>query len=510
MNLSLEQKRFIKSKCNGYKLLKGKYGSGKTTAVMNRIPTIIKAYATEKDDSVLVVALNDDALNNMSLIYENIGKDKYKQNSFFDKDNFRKLKMNTIESLVLYYFEKYKEYHKFSANIANDNDVLKCVENAIINIEKNTKKRSKVQDKILNVNNVEFIRNEIKFIKESNLLSLEDYKSVIRNKNKFDTELKVSLRKNCKGREIIYAVYKEYNSILKQLNLIDKEDIKILAVKEASKKRYKGYSHIIIDEMQDFTKVQLDLLKCLYNERLNSSMIFSVDIDKLENSKGWINKKRNFKTLGYNMVGKSTNFKDNYLEINEEKTYEKVADLSIVKNSSEHTVTEKYNETSTYIDLNRKVCHEFFVDSNCTNEVYIGDDNFTEKVESIIEVPVFNEIAAGSPILMNDSIESCCYLPKDWVRASKDLFILKIKGDSMVNKNINDGDHVVINKQKYPQIKDIVAVEIEGEATLKTFNLKGRQVILTPENEAYEPIALDGDKEFSILGVAVGLIKGMN
>ena len=78
----------------------------------------------------------------------------------------------------------------------------------------------------------------------------------------------------------------------------------------------------------------------------------------------------------------------------------------------------------------------------------------------------------------------------------------------MVNKNINDGDHVVINKQKYPQAKDIVAVEIEGEATLKTFSIKGREVILSPENDAYEPIILDGNKQFSILGVAVGLIKG--
>ena len=84
MNLSLEQKRFIKIKCNGYKLLKGKCGSGKTTAVINRIPMLIKSYAPEKDDNVLVVALNDEHLNKLSFIYENIGKDKYRQSSFFD------------------------------------------------------------------------------------------------------------------------------------------------------------------------------------------------------------------------------------------------------------------------------------------------------------------------------------------------------------------------------------------------------------------------------------------
>ena len=77
----------------------------------------------------------------------------------------------------------------------------------------------------------------------------------------------------------------------------------------------------------------------------------------------------------------------------------------------------------------------------------------------------------------------------------------------MVKKNINDGDHVVINKSKYPSANDVVAVEIDGEATLKTFKTKGKQVILKPENDKYEPIVLKGDVPFSILGVAVGILK---
>lgn len=517
MDLSLEQKRFINSRCNGYKLLKGKYGSGKTTAVINRIPVLIKSYAPEKEDKVLVAALNDEHLKKMSLIYENIGKDRYRQSSFFDEENFHKLKMNTIDSLTLYYFEKYKEHHNFSSSIAKEEDVVKCVKKAISDVKTNTKRKSKINDKILEVNNDEFIKREIGFIKESNISSLNEYQSVVRNKSEYEKRLKINLRKNCKGREIIYKVYKEYNKNLQLLNLIDRDDIKLLALKEASKKNNKRYTHIIIDEIQDFTKVQLDLLKALYNEKCNSSMIFTIDIDKLEDSYGWINKKRNFKTLGYNMVGKCSNFKYDYLQHEEEVSNFNVdsTEKSTVINTdtsslaAENAIKETYNETSTYIDLSRKVSHEFFVDNDLIDEVYTGDDNFTEKVEDIIEVPVFNEIAAGSPILMNDSIESKCYLPKEWVRASKDVFILKIKGDSMVNRNINDGDYVVINKQKYPQIRDIVAVEIEGEATLKTFNKRGRQIVLTPENNAYDPIILDGDREFSILGVAVGLIKGM-
>lgn len=503
MELSLEQKRFIKSKKNGFKLLKGKCGSGKTTAAIHRIPVLIQSYAPEKNDNVLVVALNDEHLKKLSFIYENIGKDKYRQSSFFDEENFHKLKMNTIDSLTLYYFEKYKEHNKFSGSIASESKILECVTKAITNVKNEIKKKSKITYEILKKHNAEFIRREIRFIKESNISSLEEYQNIVRNKSELDNLLKVSLRKNCKAREIIYNVFNKYNSELKSINAIDKEDIKLYSLKEAARKGNKIYTHIIIDESQEFTKVQLDLLRELYNEKTNSSIIFTLDTDKVKDNRGWINKKRNFKNLGYNMIGKCSNFKSDYTNINtyDENLNNQKEDLNLNVNI--------VDQTNKYIDLSRKVCHEFFVDSDRLDEVYTGDNNFEKKSENLIEIPVYNEIAAGSPILMNDSVESRCYLPKDWIRASKDVFILKIKGDSMVNRNINDGDYVVINKQKYPQSKDVVAVEIEGEATLKTFNKTGRKIILTPENEAYDPIVLDGEKDFSILGVAIGLIKGM-
>lgn len=520
MELSLEQKRFIKSRKNGYKLLKGNGGSGKTTAIINRIPALIQSYSPKKSDKVLVVAFDDNYLKEISSIYENMVKDNYVQSSFFHKENFNKLNINSIDTLILYYFEKYKRNHKFNSTIGRDSDINDCVLKAIHTVKGSLKRNTRVSNEILNISNTQFIKKEIQFIKESNISSLDEYQNVVRNKNDMQTSLKTNLRRNCKAREIIYKVYTQYNKNLKELNIIDKDDIKHLALKEAKRKANKIYTHIIIDEMQDFSKIQLDFIKELYNEKDDSSMIFVVDADKLENNRGWINKKRNFKTLGYNMVGRCTNFKNNYISecqiisLNKELNDKKETDNNAIIDASKNTYLEttysqnNNNETNKYIDLSRKVCHEFFVDSDNSGEVYTGDDNFTEKSENLVEIPVFNEIAAGSPILMNDSVESKCYLPKEWVRASKDVFILKIKGDSMVNKNINDGDHVVINKQKYPQAKDIVAVEIEGEATLKTFSIKGREVILSPENDAYEPIILDGNKQFSILGVAVGLIKG--
>ncbi|WP_291703933.1 S24 family peptidase [Clostridium sp.] len=107
---------------------------------------------------------------------------------------------------------------------------------------------------------------------------------------------------------------------------------------------------------------------------------------------------------------------------------------------------------------------------------------------------------------MNDSIEDNYYLSKEWIRKTKDVFILKVKGDSMINKNIYNGDYVVISKQNTPSIRDIVAVDIKGEATLKTYKTINGKIVLMPENEKYEPIIIE-DQLFIFLGVAIGLIK---
>nr|WP_279285235.1 transcriptional repressor LexA [Clostridium chromiireducens] len=196
--------------------------------------------------------------------------------------------------------------------------------------------------------------------------------------------------------------------------------------------------------------------------------------------------------------------KDN--EVNEKK----VIECSITQNvnSIKDTLINQPLKLDTvrYIDLKRNVHHNFIKDSGTVNEIYVEHDGIEERVEDVIEIPVFSEIAAGNPILMNEYIEDNYYLPKDWVRSTKDVFMLKVKGDSMINKNIYDGDYVVISKQGMPSINDIVAVDIEGEATLKTYKKINRQIVLMPENEIYEPIFIT-DQQFSFLGVAIGLVK---
>ncbi|MDP4179347.1 MAG: S24 family peptidase, partial [Bacillota bacterium] len=88
----------------------------------------------------------------------------------------------------------------------------------------------------------------------------------------------------------------------------------------------------------------------------------------------------------------------------------------------------------------------------------------------------------------------------------KDCFILKVKGDSMINADIDDGDYVLIKKQPFAENNDIIAADLDGSATLKRLKYTKDSAFLMPENEKYSPIPINDDG-VRIIGTAVGIIK---
>lgn len=158
-----------------------------------------------------------------------------------------------------------------------------------------------------------------------------------------------------------------------------------------------------------------------------------------------------------------------------------------------------------YLNLKNKNILKFKIDDNSIEkEIYLNEENISGK--NLREIPVFNEIAAGNPIEINDEKQENFYLPKEWVDRNNDNFILQIKGDSMIEKNINDGDLVVIRRQNTAYQNDIVAISLNGEATLKILKYNDGVPSLIPANALYSPILLIG-KQAEILGVAIGVIK---
>lgn len=812
MQLNLEQKKIIESKPNGHSLIKGVAGSGKTTVAVNRIPLLLNHYCIADDDMIIMVTYNKSLAKYVSFIYDKIKDEIDIQGSLFKVQNENKLHIKNIDSLMYHYFSSYKKDEKLKIEVANRKECQNALIDAINYV---SNKYSNVR--IINPAFLQFIKDEIVWIKACNYTDIHEYQSVDRigrtRKNNIDGPQK--LRKNSEQRSAIFEVLTKYNSNLKKINKIDFQDMALLALKQANKYKKKKYTHILIDESQDLTRVQIEFLKALYNEKSYSSLTFIADVAQSIYPQAWLVKNRSFASIGYDMTGKSNSLSKNYRtttqiaqaafslikkdeELIEDDNFVKpnlidkqgdypiyknfsnkeneciyIADLILrklrknydfrdiviisrttnqlrevgdylnkynipyllfenaeefdfakdciklitmhsikglefkvvimagmnskvmpfynVKNEFEdsemlesmerklfyvgmtrateklfitsdgrpskfikdidykylrikegcdirriHTVkiedyllkesivdmyseeekvrqwilkelneTYKYPlnlimveqkisigssfkyadisidifrnkvkgpyilaevkrygngiddalnqlksymancpsvqygiatdgnelviingefeevddipefnssmipsrlENIKYINLKRNTICEFIKDSDIPSEVYINNNGIEEKITNIRAIPIYNEIAAGHPILINDSFEGKYYLPADWIGNSNEIFILKIKGDSMINKNINDGDYVVINKQSAAEIGEIVAVDIEGNATLKTYKTMGGKILLMPENDEYEPIMLD-EGQFSIIGIAVGIIK---
>lgn len=137
--------------------------------------------------------------------------------------------------------------------------------------------------------------------------------------------------------------------------------------------------------------------------------------------------------------------------------------------------------------------------------VEANESAFDESVHisRAVEVPVLGRIAAGGPILAEQLVEDVFPLPRDLV-GEGELFLLEVRGDSMVDAAICDGDYVVVRQQPEASNGDIVAAMIDGEATVKTFKRTPDQVWLLPHNEAYSPI--DGN-EATILGKVTAVLR---
>jgi repressor LexA len=116
---------------------------------------------------------------------------------------------------------------------------------------------------------------------------------------------------------------------------------------------------------------------------------------------------------------------------------------------------------------------------------------------------VVGRIAAGGPILAEESIEDVFALPRQLVGEGT-MFLLEVRGDSMIEAAICDGDWVVIRQQPTADNGDIVAALLDDEATVKTFKRSGGQVWLMPHNPAYDPI--DGNHA-TILGKVVAVLR---
>jgi len=125
-------------------------------------------------------------------------------------------------------------------------------------------------------------------------------------------------------------------------------------------------------------------------------------------------------------------------------------------------------------------------------------------------VPLVGDVAAGTGVLAEENVEELLPMPEQFTGKGPS-FMLRVRGDSMIDAGIHDGDYVVVRQQPEADNGDLVVAGIgDGEATVKTYSRKDGRVVLTPANAAYEPMVFDGGSEVTIYGKVVTVVRSLN
>ncbi|WP_163195399.1 transcriptional repressor LexA [Clostridium thermarum] len=809
MQLNVEQRKLVQNKPGGHSLIKGVAGSGKTTVAVNRIPFLLENYCLEKDDRVLMVTYNKSLINYIKYVYDKVQKDReYEKISLFEIDN-SKLDIKNIDALMFMYFREYCNANNLKLQIENKRAVLNSIMlKAIVEVKKFFE-----DVKLLDQNNLSFIMEEIGWIKACKYLHEEEYQNVDRlgrmaNQSGDGPQ---KLHKNSRTRSAIFKVLEVYNYYMRAENKVDFYDMSLMALDQVKKKPLRKYTHIIADESQDFTRLQLEFIYALCNNKEYSSVLFVADTAQSIYPQSWLVKGRSFTSVGFDIKGRSTALAKNYrtttqiaetayslLEkdknITEDENFVKpflldkqgsypifrmfenkqkeanyvigliaelskkydYGDIAIIARTNDqvrefvsylegsrvpyklmttqdgyefgddkvkiltmhaikglefkvvimiglnakaiplknitiedpdyfetrerklmyvgmtrateklymtsddipskfisdinpkflkydentlmrnfypirqelyafkdkvkdlysaeekvrqwviHELKETYKyaeslidieyqvnsfskigyvdvavsiykkntkvpyifveikrqgsglnncleqlksymstsptcqfgiatdgvdiiiidknmipiddipcfnpsmlpsslENYSYVDLKTDINRKFMRDYSNKREIIYDDDTVAESSE-LKKLNVFNSIAAGNPNLINSEVEEEFYIPQRWLSPTGNFYMVKVKGDSMINANIHDGDIVVIKQQCVANNYDIVAVHLDGNATLKRFVRMGSTILLMPENPAYEPIPVN-EGQMEVLGVAVGVVK---
>jgi SOS regulatory protein LexA len=494
MELTLEQQKFIHSKPSRYSLITGIQGSGKTVAAIYRSLYLKNHYCLYEEDKILMLTSRDEDIDYIKNIYK-MAEDETRidyLSIFSNKES--KFQVVTLESILNRYFLEYKNKHKLKYGLIVDNNKKNSIMQECISDIKVIYPKLR----ILHKDYSEFFIEEIKWIKSCNYLKLDLYLQANRTGRKSEKgKGPQRIIKNSTARKAIFQLMLTYNEKLRAENFVDNEDSNLYALQMAKVNKVDKYSHVVIDKSNDLTKVQLEFINTIFNEKSYSSMMFLIDMDRPHNTNSWIVKGKRVNTKPLGEKAKAYAFKNKY------NTEEKLVNKKKLNIDS--------FENFKYCDLRHNRAYEFMRDYSRISDILVNDEkgDYEYVDEALLEIPVYSDIAAGEPILINSEVEGNFYIPKAWLRGVKNSFILKVKGDSMIGANIDHGDYVIIRQEHAANNNDIVAVDIGGNATLKRLSIKKDKILLVPENKNYQPIVVDSEDTY-IIGTAVGLIKHEN
>ena len=426
MKLNLEQRRIVELEPNGHMLVKGVAGSGKTTVAVRRIPFLLHHYCPDEDDKVLLVTFNKKLLNYIKYQYHKVEEENYQIDIFSRNDN--DVKITTIDSLMYKYFIQSLKSNEINYKIADKQLEFKAMVHAI-----NIVSEQYPSVKLLSPKNSMFLLDEVSWIKACNISDEKTYQEIDRiGRASGGKGTPQKLVKNSSVRSAIFELMNKYDHLLAQKGYVDFKRMNLIALQEVQQNLQEKYTHILIDESQDLTKVQLEFLKCIYKKKKYSSIMFIADNTQSIYSQSWLGKGRPYTTIGYDMSGKSRMLTKNYRTTTEIS----MAAFSLIENDEN-------------IKNNVDFVKPSLIDRRGHSPIYRYFKNSEEQLEFL-----FNEIQ----VLRNDyNYSEICIAAREKIFLENALIYLENKGISceILNQNKPNFDSDKVKLITFHSIKGL-------------------------------------------------------
>lgn len=308
MQLNVEQNRLVSAELGGQMLIKGVAGSGKTTVALHRALHLQLNCCKNPEDLVLLITYNTALINYLAYIYKKIENEhgvSYSNSYSSAKDKVIK---RTIDSLIFEHYRSIAENSSLKSSYFQG-EVRKIFRNCISEVKKDYANVA-----LLDSRNSQFLIDEIDWIKSCNYMDISEYQKVDRiGRTRFEKYNEPQrLAKNSIERQAIFDLMQHFDRRVKESGYIYYKDVALLVNRFALKNPQKKYKHIIVDEGQDLSRVQLEFIKSLYLDGPYSSFTFVADTAQSIYPHAWLIKGRSFSSVGFDMTGKSYTLSKNY------------------------------------------------------------------------------------------------------------------------------------------------------------------------------------------------------
>lgn len=306
MNLNIEQKKLITATPSGAMLVRGVAGSGKTTVAVHRAEFLLNNYCLDEADRVLLVTFNNTLVKYLRYLYDKVNVEAEGASLFGPSKS--QVDILTIDTLFYKYYRQYFDGSRIEL-LYDNKKKYQVIRNCIAEL---AKKFPEVN--LLDPRHATFLLDEIDWIRSSNYMELSEYQSVDRlgRQSLKQTEGPQRLRKNSETRQAIYELMLAFDARLEEEGFIDSKLRDIQVLKQARESLEPVYSHIIVDESQDLTRVQLEFLMTLYKPREYSSLLFVTDTAQSIYPHSWLVRGRSFTSIGLDLTGKGNILSKNY------------------------------------------------------------------------------------------------------------------------------------------------------------------------------------------------------